>query len=108
MVTPKSSKSSRLVSTPRDYLEDESNLTVVVDYMNKRLQYDGFELREIGSLYKVVALATNTVAAAALKEKAKALDLDSVHDDFERALTEAESDPADAITAACSTVESVC
>jgi Abortive infection C-terminus len=93
---------------PRDYLDDEPKLTAVVDYMNKRLRFDGYELRKIGQVFKVVALATNTVAAAALKEKAKALDLDSVHNDFERALSEADSDPADAITAACSTVESVC
>jgi len=79
-----------------------------VDYMNKRLLFDGLELRKIGQVFKVVAFATNTVAAAALKEKAKALDLDSVQNDFERALREADSDPADAITAACSTVESVC
>jgi len=93
---------------PRDYFDDEPKLMAVVVYMNKRLEFDGFELRKIGRVFKVVALATNMVAAAALKEKAKALDLDSVHNDFERALKEAESDPADAITAACSTVESVC
>lgn len=93
---------------PRDYLDDELKLTAVVDYMNKRLRYDGCELRKIGQVFKVVALATNTVAAAALKEKAKTLDLDSVHSDFERALTEADPDPPGAITAACSTVESVC
>lgn len=93
---------------PRDYLDDDDKLTAVVEYMNKRLRLDGFELRKIGQTFKVITLSTNMVAAAALKEKAKALDLDSVHDDFERALTEADSDPADAITAACSTIESVC
>jgi len=93
---------------PRDYLENESKLTTVVEYMNMRLRFEGFELRKIGQVFKVVALATNTVAAAALMERAKALDLVSVQIDFERALTEADSDPADAITAACSTVESVC
>lgn len=93
---------------PRVYLDAESKLIAVVDYMNKRLQFDGFELHRAGQVYRVVALVTNAVAAAALKEKARVLDLDSVHQDFERALTEANSDPADAITAACSTVESVC
>lgn len=93
---------------PRDFLDDEPKLLAVVDYLNKRLHFDGYELRRIGQLFKVVALATNSVAAAALKQKAKSLDLDSVHNDFERALSEADSDPADAITAACSTVESVC
>ena len=93
---------------PRDFLGNPEKLTAVVDYMNKRLEFDGYQLRKLGHAYKVVAVATNTVAAMALKDKAKALDLGSVHADFERALSEAESDPADAITSACSTVESVC
>jgi len=93
---------------PRDYIDGKVNREAVIDYLNKRLHFDGYELRKIGSHFRVVALATNAVAAAALKEKAKALSLDSVHADFERALSEADSDPADAITAACSTVESVC
>ncbi len=76
--------------------------------MNKRLLFDEFELRKIGNTIRLVALATNTVAAAALKDKAKALDLGSVHDDFERRVSQADTDPAGAITAACSTVESVC
>ena len=92
----------------RYYLDTDANRGAVVGYMNQRLRFDGFELRKIGQTFKVITLATNTVAAAALKEKAKALDLHSVHEDFERALMGADSDPADAITAACSTVESVC
>jgi hypothetical protein len=96
------------VADPRDYLDLPEKLAAVVAYMNKRLVFDGFELRKIGALYKVVALATETVAGTALQEKAKALDLGSVHADFERALSQADHDPPDAITSACSTVESVC
>jgi len=96
------------VSDPRDFIEDVDKLAAVVAYLNKRLAFDGFELRKIGQVYKVVALATNAVAASALQAKAKALDLGSVHNDFERALSQADTDPAGAITAACSTVESVC
>ncbi len=93
---------------PRDYLDGKVNRGAVIDYLNTRLALDGYELRKVGQAFRVVALATNTVAAAALKEKAKTLDLHSVHADFERALTEADTDPSDAITAACATVESVC
>ncbi|MBX7072914.1 MAG: abortive infection family protein [Pirellulales bacterium] len=96
------------VADPRDYLDEPEKLTAVVVYMNKRLSFDGHELRRLGNVYKVVTVTTNTVAASALQEKAKALDLGSVHADFERALSEADRDPADAITSACSTVESVC
>jgi len=92
----------------RDYLDEPKKLIGVVEYMNKRLTFEGYELRKIGNIYKVVTMATNMVAANALQEKVKALDLTSVHADFERALNEAERDPADAITSACSTVESVC
>lgn len=93
---------------PREFLDDEPMLDVVVEYINKRLRLDGYELRKIGLAYKVVSSTTNAVAAAALSDKARLLDLDSVHHDFERAISQAESDPAGAITAACSTVESVC
>jgi len=96
------------VVDPRDYLDEPEKLVAVVDYMNKRLRFDGYELRRLGDAYRVVATAANSVAAAALKDKAQALDLVSVNADFDRALNEAERDPADAITAACSTVESVC
>lgn len=92
---------------PRDYLDGKVNRGAVIDYLNQFLRFDGCELRKTGNDFKVVSLTT-VVVAAALKEKAKSLNLDSVHADFDRALTEAESDPADAITAACSTVESVC
>ncbi len=96
------------VADPREYLDEPPKLDAVIAYLNKRLTLDGCELRKIGSTFKVVAVATNTVAADALKARADALDLHSVHADFERALSQAESDPSSAVTAACSTVESVC
>ncbi len=96
------------VADPRDFIEEPSKLSGVIDYMNKRLIFDGYELRKVGQFWKVVSTETNTVAASALRAKAAALDLNSVHADFDRALTQADTDPAGAITAACSTVESVC
>jgi Abortive infection C-terminus len=96
------------VADPQDFIDEPEKFDAVIEYMNKRLRFDECELRQIGHTVRLVALATNTVAAAALKDKAKALSLGSVHDDFERALSQANTDPAGAITAACSTVESVC
>lgn len=93
---------------PRDYLDEPPKLAAVVEHLNKRLAYDGCELRLIGQVYRVVSIGTNTVAATALKETARSLKLDSVQEDFDRAIAQADRDPADAITAACSTVESVC
>lgn len=43
-----------------------------------------------------------------LAKKAEVVDFDTVSRDLDRALASAESDPEDAVTAACSTVESVC
>lgn|SRR5262249_19655698 len=59
-------------------------------------------------MYRFVSRNTNLPVTAALTEKARLLDYASVSKDFERALHQADTDPEDAITAACSTVESVC
>ena len=96
------------VADPRDYLDAPEKLDAVVEYMNKRLQFDGCELRKVGQLYRVCALGTNSVVATALKEKADSLRLPSVQEDFDRAIAETEHDPAGALTSACATVESVC
>ena len=45
---------------------------------------------------------------SALSDTANTLDFDTVSRDLERALASAKHDPEDAVTAACSTVESVC
>ena len=92
----------------REYIDAEDKLSAVIEYMNKRLAFDGYELRQIGQAYKLVSTGTNTVAAAALSDKARLLDLSSVEADFNRAVAAADRDPEDAITSACSTVESVC
>lgn len=96
------------VADPRDFLDEPEKLGAVVEHLNKRLQLDGYQLREIGARYKVVSVGTNLIAAAALKEAVDNLDLESAQRDFDHAVTQAESNPEGAITAACSTVESVC
>ena len=96
------------VADPRDFLDKRDKLEAVVEHLNRRLQYDDCQLREIGGRHKVVSVGTNVIAAAALKKAVEKLDLESVERDFEQALTQAESNPEGAITAACSTVESVC
>ncbi len=92
---------------PRDFLDETDKLASVVEHLNKRLQYDGYQLRKIGGYMKVVNVGTNVIAAA-LSSAAEKFDLESVQRDFEQARTQAESNPEGAITAACSTVESVC
>jgi hypothetical protein len=94
------------IADPHEYLAEPEKLTAVVDYLNQRLVLDGFELRRVRQRHRLVRTATEATAASALRGKIEALDLDSVQRDFDRAL--AEGDPEDAITSACSTVESVC
>jgi hypothetical protein len=77
-----------------------------VDHLKRRLTLDGFELRRAGQRHWLFRTAPEATAASALRAKIEAFDLDSVQRDFDRAL--AEGDPEDAITSACSTVESVC
>lgn len=51
---------------------------------------------------------TNIQVTAALQEHTDRLNLETLRRDFDRAVSQADQDPEDAITAACSTLESVC
>lgn len=96
------------VVDPREYLDQPKRLGAVVNYLNRRLRLDGFEIRFVGDRHRLCSLETNAQVVSALRERAVALDFDSVRADFDRALDHADQDPEDAITAACSIVESVC
>lgn len=93
---------------PRDFLDYPERLRETVDYLNKRLRFDGFELREIDERHRMVNIRTEGPAVATLQEKVDVLDLDTVRRDSDRANRHADEDPEDAITAACSMLESVC
>jgi len=96
------------VCDPRDYLDDEDGLEAVVEYLNKRLKFDGLELQRQGEFYRLTSTSTVGLPAVGFRNAIDLTDYDSVEADFERSLAAAETDPADAITAACSTIESVC
>ena len=91
-----------------DFLDAPDRLIAVVEHLNSRLDIDGYELTKSGKRYKLSRRGNDTPLTTALKEKADALDMDSASQDFERALIQTDSDPEDAITAACATLESVC
>jgi hypothetical protein len=93
---------------PRDFPDAPEQLTKVVDYLNKYLAYDGLELQRLGQSMRLVASGTHTKVITDLAVQADVLDLDTVRRDLDRALGSAENDPEDAVTAACSTVESMC
>jgi hypothetical protein len=90
---------------PRDYVEHEDKLENVLNYLNRYLQYDGFEIVKIGITYKVIEAGGTAPVTEVFGNKA--LSLPSVKADFERAVSCINSDPRGAITSACSTLESV-
>jgi len=93
---------------PRDFLSDPQRLTAVLDYLNARLRYDGLELRQAAQGVRLLPLGKQSGAVEALANVAATIDFDTVSQDLARALASADSDPEDAVTSACSVVESVC
>lgn len=90
---------------PRDYVGREDKLENVVNHLNEYLKYDGFELARIGTTYRLVEAGGTAPVTEIFGSMT--LSLPNVKADFERAISSIESDPAGAITSACSTLESV-
>jgi len=67
-----------------DYLDDRQKHAAVVNYLNKRLAFDGLEVRQVGQKYNVVVVATATVVTAAFEEAASKIDYASVESDLNR------------------------
>jgi len=96
------------VVDPREYGGDRDRNARTVEWLNDALHPDGFELRMIGERWRLFTAASGQAVTEQLDKKIGALDFDSVKVDFERALSQADNDPEDAVTSACSLVESVC
>jgi hypothetical protein len=93
---------------PRDFAHDETRHQAVLDYLNKHLVFDGLRLDRDGYRVRLATLGQHASVVGAFSAAAEALHLDTVTRDLDRALASAETDPEDAVTAACSVVESVC
>ena len=96
------------VADPREYMSCPEKCGTVVEYLNTCLIIDGYELREVSGRYKLMTMDTTGAVAAALSEVADKLNFESVQADFDRALSQADSDSESAVTSACSTLESIC
>ncbi|MCM8857396.1 MAG: abortive infection family protein [Candidatus Thiodiazotropha sp.] len=102
----------------RAFIEIEDNY-VVVSFLRKLWNYKITEcnhnncdltnqkLRLFELIGRLESCASN-IAVGKLSDRAKALDLDTVTRDLDRALSHAKDDPESALTSACSTLESVC
>lgn len=93
---------------PRDFIHEDVRLQAVIDYLNGPLGFDGFELQRHGNAVRLVTAATSAPVLQKLSGVANTISFDTVRRDLDRALASAKSDPEDAVTSACSTVESVC
>lgn len=96
------------VADPRDYMADESKGHAVVDHLNRILDADGFAIAIINGKAHVVSRGTAGAAVATFTAKVRVLDFDTVELDIARALANSAADAEDAVTAACSLLESVC
>lgn len=93
---------------PRDFTSEPDRHTAVLDHLNRVLRYDGFELQQQGLRVRLITAGHGTPVVEQLSGMAETISFDTVRRDLDRALSSLETDPEDAITAACSTIESVC
>lgn len=96
------------VADPRAYISEPEKGEAVIDYLNKALDADGFRVSVVRVKACLQKIAGDSAVIDAFGSKAKALDFDTVTREIDRALSNAEADPEDAVTAACSVLESVC
>lgn len=93
---------------PRDFIHEPERHIVVLDYLNKALRFDGFEVVQQGGRMRLVEAGKGVPVLAELAGLSEVIDFDTVSRDLDRALANSKTDPEDAVTAACSTIESVC
>lgn len=92
---------------PRDFQQPEK-LDAVIGYLNRCLTLDGLELQRLGPAVRLVRCGMSAPVLESLASASDKLDLDTVRRDLDRALASSHADPEDSVTAACSTLESVC
>lgn len=93
---------------PRDFIHDPERHTAALGYLNRALRFDDFEVQQQGGRMRLVEAGKGIPVLAELAGLSEVIDFDTVNRDLERALESSQTDPEDAVTAACSTVESVC
>ena len=95
------------VADPRDFPSAPEISRAVLEHLNRVLYADGFAIRIIDGK-PLIARQPGGAIVNTFVEKPALLDFDTVQLDISRALASAKDDPEDAVTAACSLIESVC
>jgi Abortive infection C-terminus len=93
---------------PRDFVHEPGKLDAVLYYLNGHLIFDDLKLEKHGLKVRLISTGQDASVIADLSSVIEEIDFDTVRRDFDRAIRSAEADPEDAITAACSVIESMC
>lgn len=96
------------VAEPDDYVLHPERQQAVISHLNRFLSRDGMEIVLQGGQPRLVEQGRSGAVVVAVAAKAATIDFDTVQRDIDRALKSADEDPEDAVTAACSIIESVC
>ena len=91
-----------------DFINDSDRHQKVVETLNIYLAGDGFEVVNQGVKMRLVEGGMSTPVLERLSGLVNIISFDTVKLDLDRALSNSKTDPEDAVTAACSTLESVC
>jgi hypothetical protein len=92
--------------SPREY-QDQSHRARDLDVLSECLREEGFQYVYEGHKIRLYSLDNSLIILDDLRQKAATFDLDAVRLDLDRARGAASTDPEDAITAACSLLESL-
>ena len=96
------------VADPRQYIAEPEKGEAVIEHLNRALEADGFTVSIANGKAVLLNREAGSVTVSAIIAKTALLDFDTVQRDVERAQQSIKDDPEDAVTAACSLIESVC
>ena len=91
-----------------DYRAEPERQQAVIDHLNRPLSRDGLVVALVGGEPRLQERGKSGAIIGAVAAKAATIDFDTVDREVKRALASADTDPEDAVTAACSIIESVC
>lgn len=96
------------VCDPREYLSEPEKAAAVRDHVNRALEPEGLSVIVVNGKAHLVERRAGGVIVEPFISKVATLDFDTVQAEIARALANAQDDPEDAVTAACSLIEAVC
>jgi len=96
------------VCDPREYLSASAKAAAVRAHVNKALEADGMVVAIVNGRAHLVARQSAGAIVEPFITRISTLDFDTVQVEIARALPNIDTDPEDAVTAACSLVEAVC